>query len=106
MTNDEARRNDGIRIQFRHSAILLPSSICHSSFWSASASLHLPVFDELVRNFFQKTRWPLENVAVASTQSHLRKGEIKFISRAGDRHIKQTPLLLERVASVERATAW
>src|SRR6266480_4213575 len=70
-----------------------------------SASLHLPVFDELVRNFFQKTRWPLENVAVASTQSHLRKGEIKFIARAGDRHIKQTPLLLERIASVERATA-
>src|SRR5437773_12011000 len=71
-----------------------------------SASLHLPVFDELVRNFFQKTGWPLENVAVASTQSHVRKGEIKFIARAGDRHIKQTPLLLERVASVERATAW
>src|SRR5438034_9394389 len=70
-----------------------------------SASLHLPVFDELVRNFFQKTGWPLENVAVASAQSHVRKGEIKFIARAGDRHIKQTPLLLERVAPIERAAA-
>src|SRR5439155_21959350 len=92
----------GATLRYSSFGILLSFVIRASSL----SSLHLPVFDELVRNFFQKTGWPLENVAVASTQSHLRKGEIKFIARAGDRHIKQTPLLLERVASVEGATAW
>jgi hypothetical protein len=53
-----------------------------------SAALHLPVFDEVVWDFLQKTRGPLENVAISSAQTHLRIGEIQFIARACDGHIK------------------
>src|SRR6516164_5421265 len=72
----------------------------------SSFSRHLPVFDEVVWNFLQKARWPLEDVAVAATQAHVRICEIKFIARACNRHIKQAPFFLQRIAGIERAAAW
>src|SRR6266436_3090185 len=57
-----------------------------------SASLHLPIFDELVRNFFQKSRGALKNVAVAASQTHMRICKIESVFRAGDRDIKQAAL--------------
>src|SRR5439155_10783333 len=38
--------------------------------------------------------------------TRLRKGEIEFVARARDSDIKQPPLFFERIARVERATAW
>src|SRR5215470_15077023 len=70
-----------------------------------SAALHLPVFDEVVWNFLEKTRGPLENVAVPSAQTHLRISEIQFVAGACDGHIKQAPFFFERFACVERAIA-
>jgi len=74
MTKDEGRRNDEIQIPtqpgetLRYSFIRASFDIRHSSFviGEALASLHFPVFDEFVRNFFEESRWPLENVAVAT----------------------------------------
>src|SRR6266545_6493781 len=81
-------------------------SICSSFVIPASSfSLHLPVFEEVVWDFLQKTRGPLENVAISSAQTHLRISEIQFVARACDGHIKQTPFFLERVAYIERAIA-
>src|ERR1700688_2725179 len=79
-----------------------------SSFLIRASSFppHLPVFDERVRNFFQKTRWPLENIAVAAAQAHVRKGEIKLITRTGNGDVKQAALFFERITGVERASAW
>src|SRR5947209_17559024 len=70
-----------------------------------STPLDLPVLHELIWDFLEKTRGPLENVAVPSAQAHLRISEIKLIARACDGHIKQTPFFLERVARIERAIA-
>src|SRR5713101_6170390 len=69
------------------------------------SSLHLPVFDELVRNLFQKTRRPLKDIAVSAAQPHVWKGEIELIPRASDCDIKKAPLFFERVKRVERAAA-
>src|SRR6266571_259384 len=80
------------------------SSISYPCFISAnpwppeSAPLHLPVFNELRWNLFQESRWPLENVAIAATQTHMRKSEVKLVLGARDRDVKQTPLFLERIA--------
>ena len=67
--------------------------------------MHLPVFDELVRNLFQKTRRPLKDIAVSAAQPHVWIGEIELIPRASDRDIKKAPLFFERVTRVERAAA-
>src|SRR2546421_5779799 len=103
MTNDEARRNDEIRMTkkpdaaLRHSDIRASFDIRHSGFviCGASAPLHLPIFDEFVWDFFQESRWPLENVAVAAGQAHVRISEIKLVFRSGDRDVKQTPLFFQ-----------
>src|SRR6266705_3840675 len=71
-----------------------------------SAPLHLPIFDELVRNLSQKTRGPLENVAIASAQPHVRQGKIKLVARACDGDIKQPAFFFQRLARVERPAAW
>src|SRR2546429_6165048 len=57
-------------------------------------------------NFLQKTRWSLERVPVAADKAHVRIREIQLITGACDGHIKQAPLLFERIASVQRAAAW
>src|SRR6266849_5472387 len=69
------------------------------------SSLHLPVFNELVRNLFQKTRRPLKDIAVSAAQPHVWKGEIELIPRASDCDIKKAPLFFERVTRIERAAA-
>src|SRR5207249_12118442 len=71
-----------------------------------SATLHLPVFDEVVRNLPQETRGPLENVAVASAKAHVRQGKIKLVTRACDGDIKQPAFFFERVARIQRTAAW
>ena len=76
-------RNDGQLI--RHFSFGLPSTFVIRA---SSFSLHLPVFDEVVWNLLQKTRWPLEDIAVAATQTHVRIGEIKLVARACDRHVE------------------
>src|SRR5437762_5701137 len=53
-------RNDGQVI--RHSCIQ-PSFVIRAWLFPG----HLPVFDEVVWNFLQKTRRPLEHIAVAAT---------------------------------------
>src|SRR4029077_1473803 len=80
----------------------LPSSF---DIRASSFSLHLPVFDEIVWNFLQKTRWPLEDIAVTATQAHVRIGEIKLVARARDRDVEQAPFFLQRIAGVERTAA-
>src|SRR6266487_1330856 len=72
---------------------------------ASSFSRHLPVFDQLVRNFFQKTRGPLEDIAVTAGQPHVWIGEIKLVARPCDRDVKQAPFFFESVARVERTTA-
>jgi len=117
MTNDEARNNDEARItdchperseaQSKDPAELLfgfttgfldfarklghiRHSIIRTSFVIRASSFpsHLPVFYEVVWDFLQKTRWPLEDIAIAATQTHVRISEIKLIARACDRHVK------------------
>src|SRR5262249_26881497 len=73
--------------------------------WPKLTAFHFPVFDQWVWNFLKKTGWPLENVAVAAGQAHLRIRQIKLVARACDGHIEQTPFLLERIARVEGAAA-
>src|SRR6266496_6423594 len=70
-----------------------------------SAPLHLPVLHELVWNFLQKPRGPLENVAVAAAQTHMRVGQIKIVASASDGYVKQAPFFLQRIARIERAAA-
>ena len=86
----------------RHSDFVIPSSF---DIRAASFSLHLPVFEQVVWDFLQKTRWPLEDITVAATQAHVRIGEIKLVARACDRHVKQAPFFLQRIARIERAAA-
>src|SRR5581483_6558997 len=71
-----------------------------------STSSHVPVFDESVRDFFQESRRPLENVAVAGVQAHVRIAQVKLVARARDRDVKQTSFFLERFARVERTRTW
>src|SRR6478752_5632660 len=66
-----------------------------------STSFYLPVFDESIWNFLQKTRRPLKDIAVAATQAHVRIGKIKLIARACDGHVEQAPFFLQRVAGIE-----
>src|SRR5207237_10604717 len=87
-----------------NSSILICGNLC-ASVASNSTPLHLPVFDEFVRNFFQESRWPLENVAVAAGQTHMRIGEIKLILRPRDRDVKQTPLFFQIFPVIHSATA-
>src|SRR5919106_2421200 len=113
MSNVECRKNDEAQMtkksdaQFRHAFIRACFVIRHSSFviCRASAPLHLPVFYEIVWNFLQKTRRPLEDIAVAATQTHVRISEIKLVARARDGHVEQAPFLLQRITGVERAAA-
>src|SRR6266404_4399864 len=70
-----------------------------------SAPLHLPVLHELVWNFLQKPRGPLEH-AVAAAQTHMRVGQIKLVTSASDGYVKQAPFFLQRIARIERAAAW
>src|SRR5439155_25119611 len=84
-----------------NSSIPICGNLC-ASVASNSTPLHVPVFDEFVRNFFQESRWPLENVTVAAGQTHMRIGQIKLILGPSDRDVKQTPLFFERFAGVER----
>src|SRR5437899_12995404 len=88
-----------------NSSIPICGNLC-ASVASNSTPLHLPVFDEFVRNFFQESRWPLENVAVAAGQTHVRIGEIKLILGPRDRDVKQTPLFFQIFPVIHRATAW
>src|SRR6478672_10308661 len=74
-------------------------------FCASSFSLHLPVFDESIWNFLQKTRRPLEDIAVATTQAHVRIGEIKLVARPCNGHVEQAPFFLQRIARVERTAA-
>src|ERR1700758_2587661 len=83
------------------SSIAYPRFIRVNPWLKISASFDLPVFDEVVWNFLQKTRWPLEHIAVATTQTHVRISEIKLIARARDRHVKQPPFFLQRIACIE-----
>ena len=76
-------RNDGQLI--RHFSFGLPSTFVIRA---SSFPAHLPVFDEIVWNFLQKTRRPLEHITVAATQTHVRVGEIKLIARARDGYVK------------------
>src|SRR5205823_1586276 len=86
-----------------NSSILICGNLC-ASVASNSTPLHLPVFDEFVRNFFQESRWPLENVAIAAGQTHVRVSEIKLVLRPSDRDIKQTSFFFQGLARIERAT--
>src|SRR6266481_8825379 len=87
------------------------SNICSSVFDPCqsvareSASFDLPVFDEIVWNFLQKTRWPLEHIAVTAGQAHLWISKVKLVAGARDGHIEQTPFFLERIAHIERPAA-
>ena len=98
MTNESASLLDHSVIQsfLRHSTFVLRDF----------SALHLPVFDECVWNLLQKTRGPLENVAISSAQTHLRISEIQFVAGARDGYIKQTPFFLEGITRIERAIAW
>ena len=100
MTNESATG-------LHHLIIRASFGIRHSCFviCGASAPLHLPVFHEVVWNFLEKTRRPLEHIAVAASQAHVRIGEIKLVARACDRHVEQTPFFLQRIAGIERAAA-
>ncbi len=89
MTNYECRRNDKIRMTksalrllLRYLVIRASFVIRHSCFVIFLTPLHLPVFDELVRDFFQETRRPLKDIAVSAAQPHVRISEIKFVARA------------------------
>src|SRR5437879_12651521 len=82
-----------------NSRILICGNLC-ASVASNSTPLHLPVFDEFVRNFFQESRWPLENVAVAAGQTHMRIGEIKLILRPRDRDGKQRPIFSQILPAI------
>src|SRR5438093_11560308 len=97
MTNDEIRMTKKPDAALRHSDIRASFDIRHSCFviCGASAPLHVPVFDEFVRNFLQESRWPLENVAVAAGQTHMRISEIKLVLRPRDCDVEQTPLFLQ-----------
>src|SRR2546430_1671185 len=53
--------------------------------FGASAPFHFPVFQQFVWDFFQKPRWPLENITESRIQSHMRIAQVKFVARAGDR---------------------
>src|ERR1017187_943 len=72
---------------------------------SVSPFSNLPVFDERVWNFFQETRRPLQHFAVTGVQTHVRIGQIKFVSCARDSDVQEAPLLFESVTRVERAGA-
>src|SRR5436190_6146419 len=98
MTNDEGSSN----AQMTKPCFVIPSSFV---IWAFSIFLHLPVFNEVGRNFLQKTRWPLEHVTVTAGQAHLRISKVKLVAGARDGHIEQTPLFLQRIARTEGATA-
>src|SRR5438876_11954180 len=72
-----------------NSSIPSCGNLC-ASVASNSTPLHVPVFDEFVRNFFQQSRWPLESVAVAAGQTHRRIGEIKLSHGPRDRDVTHT----------------
>src|SRR5438067_11300891 len=93
-------RNDSQII--RHFSFGLPSTFVIRG---SSFPPHLPVFDEIIWNFLQKTGRPLEYIAVAATQTHVRVGEIKLVARARDGYVKQAAFFLQRIARIERAAA-
>src|ERR671923_2506028 len=103
--NDEAQMTKKSGTRLRHSSIRASFGIRHSCFviCGASAPLHLPVFEEGIWNFLQKTRRPLEHVAVAAAQPHVRVGEIKLVARACDSDVKQTPFFLQRITRIKGA---
>src|SRR5882757_8406365 len=72
---------------------------------TSSFSSHLPILEEVIWDFLQEPRWPLEHVAVAAAQTHVWIGEIELVARSRDRDVKQTPFFLQRVARIERAAA-
>src|SRR6516165_2806495 len=57
----------------------------------AKTRTQVPFVQQTARNFRQKPRWPLHGVTarVAETGADQRVAQIKFIARAGDRHVKQ-----------------
>src|ERR1051326_8828107 len=71
----------------------------------ALTSLHLPVFDEFVGNFFQESRRSLENIPIATGQAHVRITAIKFVLCARDRDVKQSPFFLQIFPFIHRTTA-
>src|ERR1043166_1421468 len=80
-------------IKFKHPYLCKSVFICGK----CSAALHLPVFDKLGWNFFQESRGPLKNVAVAAAQAHVRISEIELVFSARDRDIKQASLFFEGI---------
>src|SRR5213078_4520807 len=88
-------RNDGQLI--RHFSFGLPSTFVIRA---SSFPPHLPVFDEIIWDFLEKTGWPLEDIAVAATQAHVRVGEIKLIARARDGYVKQAAFFLQRITGI------
>src|SRR5213079_2635924 len=99
--NDETKHEPPIAI--RASSFGFPSSFVIRA---SSLPSYLPILHELIRDFFQETRRPLENIAEAAAQSHVWIGEIELIARAGDGDVKQPPFFLNCVACFKGACAW
>src|SRR5947208_13994983 len=87
------------------------TGICHSNIHSSfvirasSFSLHFPVFQQFVWDFFQKPRGPLEYITESRIQSHMRITEVKFVTRASDRDVKEAAFFFNGIARFERARA-
>src|SRR5438094_10295979 len=81
---------------FRHSFVIRASSF----------SLHFPVLQQFVWNFFQKPRGPLENITKSRIQSHVRIAQVKFVARASDRDVKESAFFFNGIARFERTRAW
>jgi hypothetical protein len=69
MTNDEGSPNEQMTVERDKCFVIRISPLFrHSTFvlrhFGASAPPHFPVFDELVWDFLQETRWPLKDVAI------------------------------------------
>src|SRR5438477_2455569 len=70
-----------------------------------SAAPNLPILHQLARYLFEKTGGPLEDVAEAGVQTHVRVAKIKLVTRARDRDVKKAALFLDGVARFQRAAA-